>query len=182
MRGEHIASAHKDPIRHRAGAWQKGKRPMFKLEKSVEIVAPVEVVFAYIVDPAHHPEWDRAVDEVKDIQRRPDGRSSYTTVKRLLGLHIDFTEEQAEVIHNERLVLTTHAAGMDATTTFRFERLEGSKTNVSLLSELTLHGPGPLARFSESVVAKYVDHGFEMGLMAVKAHIEAETRTAAPRT
>ncbi len=146
---------------------------MFKLEKSIEVVAPVETVFSYIVDPTHQPEWDPGVDAVKAIQRLPNGGSTYTSVKKFLGLPLDLQEEQVEVIPQERIVLTTHGTGLDANTTFRFESPEGGTTRVRFVSEITLHGPGPLAKFGESVLAKYLDHGIEMGLVAVKAHIEA---------
>lgn len=153
---------------------------MFTLEKSIEVDAPIKTVFAYIVDPAHQPEWDPGVGAVKALQRLPDGRYTYTSVSKLLGLPLDLHEEQVKVIPNERIVLTTHGTGIDATTTFRFEPLEGGKTRVIFVSELTVQGPGPLAKFGESVLAKYMDHGIAMGLTAVQAHIEAEARSATP--
>lgn len=146
------------------------------MEKSVEVDAPVEQVFAYLVDPKHAPEYSPGMNEVKDIHRLPDGRSTYTGVARLLGLPVEFKAEQVEVIPNERIVEKSHGAGMDDTTTERFERLEGGKTLVRLISETTLHGAGPLARFGESFLEKYLDHGTEMGIAAAKAHIEAAAR------
>ena len=146
---------------------------MIKMEKSVEVDAPVEQVFAYLVDPKHTPEYTPGMYEVKDIHRLPDGHSTYTGVARLLGLPVEFKAEQVEVIPNERIVEKSHGAGMDAITTERFERLEGGKTRVSLSSETTLHGAGPLGKFGESVLEKYFDHGTEMGIAAAKAHIEA---------
>ncbi len=152
---------------------------MFTLETSSEVNAPVEAVFAYVVDPAHQPEWDPGVDAVKAIQRLPDGRYADTSVSKLLGLPLDLKEEQVEVIPNERIVLATQSTGLGATSTFRFEPQAGGKTRMSFVSEITMHGPGPLARFGESVLAKYMDHGIAMGMTAVKAHIEAEAMDAA---
>ncbi len=153
---------------------------MFTLQKSIEIEAPVEQVFAYINDPMHESEYMPGTDEVKDIQRLPDGRYTHTNVSKFLGLHLDFKDEQVEVIPNERIVEKMHGAGMDSTITFRFERLGDRKTRVSFVAESSLHA-GPLAKFGEAFMARYTDHGTAMAMEAAKAHIEANVPTGAPR-
>lgn len=158
---------------------QRGRRPMIKTEKSIVIDAPVEQVFAYLSNPERELEYSPGIDEVKDIQRLPDGRYTYTASGKFLGLHFDFKAEQVEVVPNERIVEKSHGAGMDDTSTELFERLEGGKTRVSFTSETTLHA-GPLAKFGESFFAKYFDHGTEMGMEAAKAHIETGTPAATP--
>lgn len=159
--------------------WKRGRRPMIKTEKSGVIDAPVEQVFAYVSDPTHEPEYMTGTDEVKDIQRLPDGRYTHTNVSKFLGLHMDFKNEQTEVIPNERIVEKMEGAGMDGTVTFRFEPLAGDKTRVSVVGETTLHA-GPLAKFGEAFLAKYFDHGVEMSVEAAKAHIEAGTTAPTP--
>ncbi len=154
---------------------------MFTLEKSIEIDAPVEQVFAFVVDPTHEPEYMPGTDEVKDLQRLPDGRYTHTNVSKFLGLHMEFKNEQVEVIPNERIVEKMHGAGMESTITFRFERLGDTKTRVSFVAENSLHGAGPLTRFGEVFMSKYTDHGTAMAMEAAKAHIEAETLAATPR-
>lgn len=153
---------------------------MFRFEKSIVIDAPVEQVFAYVVDPAHKPEYQSGITEVKDIQRLPDGRFTYTEVSKFLGLHIDFPCEQVEVVPNERNVEKGHGAGLDDVVTERFEQLPDGKTRVTFVSETTLHA-GPLAKFGEAFLAKYIDHGNEMAIQAAKAHIEANVPTGATR-
>lgn len=145
---------------------------MITIEKSVVIDAPVEKVFAYVVDPAHEPEYMTGTDAVKDIQRLPDGRYTYTTVSTFLGLHVDSKSEQVEVVPNERIVDKSQGGGIDGTVTERFERIEGGKTRVSLVAESTLHA-GPLSKFGESFFERYMSHGVEMAMEAAKAHIEA---------
>ena len=153
---------------------------MFTVRKSIVIDAPVERVFAYLIDPTHLPEYLPGTEKVKDIQRLPDGRSTCTIVAKLLGLHVEFKDEQVEVIPNERIVEKSHGGGMEWTGTTRFERLEGGKTRASEVDEATIHG-GPLGKLGEAFFAKYVEHGMEMGMLAAKAHIEAEAQTATPR-
>lgn len=146
---------------------------MYTLQKSIEVDAPVEQVFAYVQDPTHEPEYETGTDEVKDVQRLPDGRYTYTSVSKFLGLHLDFECQQVEVVPNERIVEQMHGGGMDGTGTMRFERLEEGKTRVRFVSEGRLHA-GPLAKFGEAFLVKYMDHGVEMSMQAAKAHIEAQ--------
>lgn len=151
---------------------------MFRFEKSIEIDAPVEQVFAYVVDPAHKPEYESGIAEVKDLQRLPDGRSTYTEVARFPGLQVEFTCEQVEVVPNERIVETGHGAGLDDITTERFERLADGKTRVTLLSENTLYAE-PLATFGEESFAKSFEHSIEMAMQAAKARIQANVPSGA---
>jgi len=150
---------------------------MFTVEKSIIVDAPIEQVFAYTVDPALEPEYMTGTDEVKDIQRLPDGRYTYTTVSKFLGLHMDFKCEQTEVIPNERIVEKMRGGGIDGMSDERLEPLEGDKTRVTIHSEGSLHA-GPLARFGEPFLEQYMNHGVEMAMQAAKAHIEARVSAA----
>ncbi len=152
---------------------------MIKIEKSIVVDAPIEQVFAYVVDPARQTEYMPGTDEVKDIQRLPDGRRTYTNVSKLLGLHLDFKCEQTEVVPNERIVEKTQGAGFDGTWTERFERLEDGKTRVSIVGETTIHA-GPLSKFGEGFFEKYMNHSVEMSAEAAKAHIEAGAPVVTP--
>jgi uncharacterized membrane protein len=152
---------------------------MMKIEKTIEIEAPVEQVFGYISDPAHTPEYMPSAYKVKDIQRLPDGRYTYTLVNKLLGVHMDFTCEQVEVSANERLIQKMQGTGIDSLMTQRFERLADGKTRLSLVAEINLHA-GPLATYGETFFERYFGHGAEMSLEAIKAHVEAKTLSATP--
>ena len=153
---------------------------MIKIDKSIVTDAPLETVFAYIVDPVHAPEYTTGGGEVKDIQRLPDGRYTYTFVSKFLGLHSESKCEQVEVVPNERIVERQQGGGMDSDVTERFERLPDGKTRVSLVSETTLHA-GPFAKFGEAFLTKYFDHGIEMAMEAAKAHLEVGVPTGAAR-
>ena len=153
---------------------------MFRFEKRIEVDAPVEQVFAYVVDPTHEPEYESGIAEVKDLQRLSDGRYTYTEVSKFLDLQVEFTCEQVEVVPNERIVAKGQGAGMDNITTFRFERLADGKTRVTLVSENTLHA-GPLAKFGEAPFATYFEHSVERAMQAAKARIEVNVPTGATR-
>ena len=153
---------------------------MLRVEKSIVVDAPVERVFAYVSDPTHEPEYMTGTDEVKDLQRLPDGRYTYTEVGKFLGIHWDSKCEQVEVIPNERIVEKSQGGGMNGTSTLRFERLPDGKTRVSVVGESTLHA-GPFAKFGETFLVKYMGHSVEMAMEAAKAHIEVGVPTSASR-
>lgn len=153
---------------------------MITIEKSIVVDAPVEQVFAYIVDPTHMPEYTPGGGDVKDIRRLPDGRYTYTEVSKFLGLHSETKCEQVEVVPNERIVEKEKGGGMDSTMALGFERLPDGKTHVSLVSETSLHA-GPFAKFGEAFLAKYFDHGMEMAMEGAKAHIELSIPAGASR-
>ncbi len=153
---------------------------MIRTEKSIVTDAPLEKVFAYVADPAHGPEYMPVFAEVKDLQRLPDGRYTYTLVGKFLGMHFDFKNEQVEVIPNERIVEKGHGAGIDSTTSMRFERLADGKTRVTMVDETTILGGGPLAKFGEPFLEKYFDRSTELAMEAAKAHIEAGALAGTP--
>ena len=153
---------------------------MIRVEKSIVIDAPVETVFAYVQDPTHEPDYMPGTDEVKDLQRLPDGRYTYTDVSKFLGLRTESRCEQVEVIPNERIVERDQGGGMDGTVTERFERLPDGKTRVSVVGESTIHA-GPFTKFGEAFLTRYMGHAVEMAMEAAKAHIEAGIPTAATR-
>jgi carbon monoxide dehydrogenase subunit G len=153
---------------------------MLKFEKSIEIDAPVETVFAYTVDPARTAEFMSGGEEITNVQRLPDGRYTYTVVSKVLTMRVEVKVEQTEVVPNERIVERLQGPGMDATVTERLETLADGNTRVSFVSEGNLHG-GPLAKFGEGFLGKFLDRGTTAGLEAVKAHIEASAPTDATR-
>lgn len=153
---------------------------MIKVEKSIEIDAPAEAVFAYLIDPARMPEYFIGIDEVKDIQRLPDDRYTYTVVSKILGMRLESKSEHLEVVPNERLVEKTQSALAEFTQFLRFERLETGKTRVSVDGEYTLRGAGPLAMYGEPYFARYIERGTETIMQALKARFEAETLAPMP--
>ncbi len=57
------------------------------------------------------------------------------------------------------------------TPTLRFEKLESRKTLVQGLSEVEIGG-GPLAKFGEPFLARYVDHTMELTLETANVRIK----------
>ncbi len=145
---------------------------MLRLERNIVIDAPVEDIFTYVVDPAHAPEFWVGVDAVKDIQRLPDGRYTFTVVAKRLGLVDEEKFEYTEIVPNERIVAKGHSPFVDIEISLRFERLGSRQTLASSLIAYAFTG-GPLAKFGEVFLGKYLDHATMMTADALKARIEA---------
>ncbi len=145
---------------------------MIKLEKSMEIDAPVEQVFAYIIDPAKATEYATGVERITRVERLPNGGYRYTTLGKIAGQRMEMISEDLEVVPNERIVSKMTSSLLDTLAYGRLERLDDDKTRVSLDAESTLH-VGPLSKLGEAFLARYFDHSVEMEMAAIKAHIEA---------
>ncbi len=155
-------------------------KPMLRFERNIVIDAPVEDVFTYAVDPTHVPEYWVGVDAVKDIQRLPDGRYTFTAIAKRLGLQDEEKFELTEVVPNVRIAAKGHSQFVDVTISLRFERLGSRQTLGSGLLEYAFVG-GPLAKFGETFLGKYLDHATAMTAEALKVRIEAGIPTAISR-
>ncbi len=153
---------------------------MVRMEKSVVIDAPVEEVFAYVLDPAHLPEYavDINVVEVRDIKRLPNGGYSWTAISKIFGLRLEGKGEQTEVVPYERITAVGRSAAAELRQSVRFERLDDHKTRFTGRDELIVHA-GPLASLGEPFLEKFLDKGSDQVMALLKAKIEAEARATA---
>ncbi len=70
---------------------------MAKIQKSIQISAPVEKVFDYLLDPDNLPAIWPSLMEVKDIQRTPgEELSSYKWTYKMAGMRFEGTTETTE--------------------------------------------------------------------------------------
>jgi uncharacterized membrane protein len=70
---------------------------MAKIQKSIQISAPVEKVFDYLLDPDNLPAIWPSLVEVKDIQRTPgEELSSYKWTYKMAGMRFEGTTETTE--------------------------------------------------------------------------------------
>jgi len=98
---------------------------MAKIQKSLQISAPIEQVFDYPLDPDNLPEIWPSLVEVKDIQRTPDGElSSYKWTYKMARMRFEGTTEITESIPNQRAV-SKDSGGIQGTRIMTFESQEG---------------------------------------------------------
>ena len=77
---------------------------MAKLEKTITINAPVEKVCDYINEPTNLPEVWPSMVEAKDVQRLPNGGTSFRFTYKAAGILLESTSEDTEYVANQRMV------------------------------------------------------------------------------
>lgn len=96
---------------------------MAKVERSMEIQAPVEKVFGYAAVPSHLPEFWPSMVEVKDVQPLPNGGHCFGWVYHMAGMRFDGTSEDIEYVPNQQMVQKTRG-GIDSTINWTFQPAE----------------------------------------------------------
>jgi uncharacterized membrane protein len=143
---------------------------MPKIGKSITINAPVEKVFTYIDEPTNLPEIWPSMVEVKDVQRLPNGGTSFRYLYKLAGILLESTSEDTEYVANQRTVSKTKG-GIEGTTTLMFQP-EAGGTKVTYEFEGDVPIP-VLGKLVEALVVRQSEREIELMLANLKDRIEA---------
>jgi len=143
---------------------------MAKVEKTITINAPVEKVFGYVEEPANLPEIWPSLVEAKDVQRLPNGGTSFRWVYKMTGVRFEGTSEDTEYVANQRVVSKTKG-GIESTVTWTFQP-EAGGTKVTYEAEYTVPIP-LLGKLAESFIVKQNEREAELILANLKARMEA---------
>jgi carbon monoxide dehydrogenase subunit G len=143
---------------------------MPKIGKSITINAPVEKVFTYIDEPTNLPEIWPSMVEVKDVQRLPNGGTSFRFLYKLAGILLESTSEDTEYVANQRTVSKTKG-GIEGTTTLMFQP-EAAGTKVTYEFEGDVPIP-VLGKLVEALVVRQSEREIELMLANLKDRIEA---------
>ena len=143
---------------------------MAKVEKTITINAPVEKVFGYVEEPANLPEIWPSMVEAKDVQRLPNGGTSFRWVYKMAGVRFEGTSEDTEYVANRRVV-SKSKGGIESTITWTFQP-EADGTKVTFEAEYTVPIP-LLGKLAEAFIVKANEHETELLLANLKARMEA---------
>ena len=143
---------------------------MAKAVKTITINAPVEQVFAYIEEPTNLPEIWPSMVEAKDVQRLPNGGTSFPWVYKMAGVRFEGTSEDTEYVANQRVVSETKG-GVESTVTWMVEP-EAGGTKVTFEAEYTVPIP-LLGKLAEAFIVKQNEQEAELLLANLKAKMEA---------
>ena len=141
---------------------------MAKIEKSIDIKASVENVFAYIADPMNAPEWLSSLMEVTDLTGSGVGQY-YRWKYKMAGVPLNGEATVSEHIPNERRVIENKGGG-DAIWTFTFEPHDGG-TKLGMDIEYTVPVP-VLRKFVEKLVLKRNEREADMAMENIKEALE----------
>ena len=143
---------------------------MAKVEKTITINAPVEKVFSYVEEPTNLPEIWPSLVEAKDVQRLPNGGTSFRWVYKMAGMRFEGTSEDTDYVANQRVVSKTKG-GIESTVTWMFQP-EAGGTKVTYEAEYTVPIP-LLGKLAEAFIVKQNEHEAELLLANLKARMEA---------
>jgi uncharacterized membrane protein len=143
---------------------------MSKLEKSINVNAPIEKVFGYISERTNLPEIWPSLTEVSDMKTLPNGGCTNHWVYKMAGMRLEGTNEDVEYIKNERIVSKTKG-GIDSTQRWIFQP-EGGATKVTFEVEYKIPIP-VLGKIAEAVIVKMNEHEGDSLMANLKARMEA---------
>ena len=141
---------------------------MPKINKSININAPVEKVFAYVTDPTKGPEWLVGWTEVTDVTGSGVGQH-YHWKYNMVGIPLRGETTVREHVPNERRV-TEGKGGVTSTWTFTFAPHEGG-TKLDLELDYTIPVP-VLGKLAEQLVLKRNQREADMSMQNIKERLE----------
>jgi uncharacterized membrane protein len=142
---------------------------MATVKKTITINALVEKVFGFIDDPTNLPEIWPSMVEVKDVQRLPNGGSSFRWVYKMAGMRFEGFSETTEYIANQHII-TKSKGGIESTFTWTYQP-EGGGTKLTLEVEYTVPIP-LLGKLAEAFIVKQNEHEADVMLANLKARME----------
>lgn len=144
---------------------------MATLTRSIDINAPVEKVFDFVVDVGRlFMSWPEDV-AVRDVKLTPDGvGSSARLYAHVLAIHMEGTVEYTEVVPNERIVAQVRFAAEKPTWVYTFEPQDGG-TRLTAEGEWHVNLPG-VGKPLEGMLVKEHETPIEKMLATIKAQVE----------
>jgi uncharacterized membrane protein len=151
---------------------------MARIEKSIEINAPANVVFEHIQNLDRWPEWwPRLRNATGHKSQIIENGSTYDYVHQMLGLPLNGKGTITELIPNKQASMTTEG-GIDSKWDLRVDAA-GDKTKVSATVEYTV--PGQLfGRVADALVIERLNSlELEYGLENLKSLSEHRQQRSA---
>ncbi len=141
---------------------------MAKINKSIEIKAPAEKVFAYAANPMATPEWIVGMMEVSDVIGSGEGMR-FSWKYKMLGIPFPGQTVRTGYVLNERLI-DESKDGIPSKLTWTFTPFEGG-TKVEAEIEYTIPVP-VLGKMAEKLVLKRNEREVDMWMENLKERLE----------
>ena len=145
---------------------------MPRIEKTININAPVEKVFEFFIEPMHLLEIWPSLMEVKDVKKSPNGDViSWQWVYKMAGMRFKGISEITEYVPNQRWGMKTKGGGIESTHLHTFQS-EAGGTKMTLDIDFTVPIP-LLGRLAEGFIVKLNEQEAESFYSNLKARMEA---------
>jgi uncharacterized protein YndB with AHSA1/START domain len=144
------------------------------VDVNTEIVIdrPCAEVAAYVVDPAHAPDWYTNIESMSWRSPPPaQVGSTVDFVARFLGRRLAYTYEIVELVPGQRLVMRTAQGPFPMETTYTWEAAGDARTRMTLRNR---GEPAGFGRMAAPVMAAAMRRANEKDLTALKRILEAD--------
>ena len=140
-----------------------------RYELVVEIARPPAEVYAYLADPAHLPEWQADVEEVRDAPGRPlPASGTFTEVRSFLGKRVESTLEAVVAEPGRELTLRSVSGPVHVTIQHLLEPT-GAGTALRVVAEAD---PGKLLGLGGPLVRRAAERRARADFARLKAVLE----------
>jgi uncharacterized membrane protein len=151
---------------------------MKKLQKKIEIKAPAQRVYDYLMQPANLPGiWPNLVS-VSNVVPGAGGRYDFDWVFKMAGIHFRGHAKCEEAVPGKRSRFHNEG-GIPSTFLWTFEGLDGTGTRLNLDVEYAMPAP-VLGRVAEALAAKINERDIETLLANLKDVLEQRETVGAP--
>ncbi len=142
------------------------------VEVEVTIQRPVDVVSAYASDPENAPTWYENITSVEWKSEPPLAvGSKIAFMARFMGRSLAYTYELTEYVPGERLTMRTAEGPFPMETTYRWSRIYGQSTRMTLRN----HGqPAGFAKATSPLMAAAMRRANRKDLRKLKSILERE--------
>jgi uncharacterized membrane protein len=142
---------------------------MPKIEKSINVNAPVEKVFSYMAEPTHLPEIWPNLKNVRDVIRAEGKVTSYHWTYRMAGIPFEGEAKIIESVPNQRVVVQ-NSGGIPSTFVWTYQPEDGG-SQVTVEVEYTVPS-ALLGKLAKSFLTKQNEYDAEKVLTNLKAKME----------
>ena len=144
---------------------------MMRAQDTVHVDADVESVFEFLDDPHNHAAVTPRLNDVRDIERLPNGGKRLSYTYQMAGLGID--GELVQTVHepNEQMVFDLRGR-LEGTIDLSFEPAEGG-TTLTYAAEYDLP-ENVLTSVGEPVIRRFNERQLRATLDNVAAHFASD--------
>jgi uncharacterized membrane protein len=149
----------------------KGCIKMAKIEASVVINRPIDVVFVYVTDVRSWPLWEDGLEKVKKTSKGPMGvGTTFRGANQAMGRRMEWTSVVTEYKPSRKWGQNIRSKSWSTEESLIFEPVEGG-TRITLISKLEL---SIFFRLMTRIVVRTMQKKIEGNLTNLKNILEAQ--------
>ena len=146
---------------------------MHKIQKTIDIKAPVQRVYDFINQPENLPSvWPNMVS-VSNVVAKTGGAHDFDWIFKMAGMHFK-GHAKVEEAQSGKLARFRNEGGIPSTFLWRFSGLDGSGTRLTVDVEYTIPTP-VIGKIVEALAVKINDRDFDTMLANLKDVMEHGT-------